>query len=526
MPEDKTLAQPPNWISLHNATKPEALVAIGPDRSITWSELYERSRALAKRLFDMGLRPGDQACLMSYNLPWYYEIGQACWWLDVGIVLIGYRLKAPEIEYIVQNSDSKVFFFLQEFAERIHPERESYKNVLPGGFISSKPCDLPGSSLYNELFINTPDVDLENLMAPEKVGDTMIYTSGTTGRPKGAARKADFVKKAGVMEYLFATIELLKFQPDEVQLICCPLYHSAPAFFGLIPFIMGGTLVLQPRWDPVEFLRLVDAHKVTSTHIVPTMVTQLLQVPEETAKQYDFTSMRATVCGAAPLFPQYKTAFLDRFGDVLYEYYGATETGVNTFISPREMRQRPSSVGRAFADNELKIFDSAGHEVPDGERGVLYMSNAIMMDGYYKNEKATRDCFIDKYMTVGDVAVRDHEGYIYIVDRVKDMIIRGGVNIYPAEVEEVLCEMPGIRDAAVVGKFDPEWGEVVVAFVVANPESTPMVDEIKAYCLERMAVDKVPVLVSFIHEIPRTPTGKVLKRELRELVKDMDAPPQ
>jgi fatty-acyl-CoA synthase len=526
MPEDKTLPQPPNWISLHKAAKPNALVVIGPDRSMTWSELYERSRALAKRLYAMGLRPGDQACLMSYNLPWYHEISQACWWLDVGMVMVGYRLKAPEIEYIVQNSDSRVFFFLDEFAERLHPERDSYQNVVPGGFVSSRACGLPGSTPYEELFLNTPDVDLENLEAPEKVGDTMIYTSGTTGRPKGAARKADFVKKAGVMEYLFAGISLLKFQSDEVHLICCPLYHSAPAFFGLVPFMMGGTLVLQPRWDPVEFLRLVDAHKVTSTHIVPTMVSQLLQVPEETARPYDFTSMRTVICGAAPLFPQYKIAFLDRFGDVLYEYYGSTETGVNTFISPQEMRQRPTSVGRAFADNELKIYDSAGREVPDGERGVLYMTNSIMMDGYYKNERATQECFIDKYMTVGDVAVRDHEGYIYIVDRVKDMIIRGGVNIYPAEVEAVLCEMPGIRDVAVVGKPDSEWGEVVVAFVVGENDSPPAIEEIKAYCLERMASHKVPVLVQYIREIPRTPTGKVLKRELRELVKDMEVPPR
>ena len=524
MSEDKTQPQPPNWISVYNASKPDALVAVGLNRSLTWRQLYERSRTLARRLYDLGLRPGDQACLMSYNLPWYYEIGQACWWLDVGLVMIGYRLKAPEIEYIVQNSDSRVFFFLDEFAERIHPERESYRNILPGGLVSRGSCDLPGSNAFDDLFENTPDIDLENMEAPEKVGDTMIYTSGTTGRPKGAARKADFVKKPGVMEYLFATVGFLGFHPDEVHLICCPMYHSAPAYFGLVPFIMGGTIVLQPRWDPVEFLRLVDAHKVTSVHIVPTMVTQLLQVPEETVKQYDFSSMRAVICGAAPLFPQYKTTFLDRYGPVLYEYYGSTETGVNTFISPEEMRKKPTSVGRAFADNELKIFDPQGAEVPDGERGVLYMYNAIMMDGYYKNEKATQECFIDKYMTVGDVAVRDNEGYIYIVDRVKDMIIRGGVNIYPAEVEEVLCDMPGILDAAVVGKPDPEWGETVAAFLVAAPGAAPTDDDIKAYCLERMATHKVPVLISFVDEIPRTPTGKILKRELREKVRGMEAP--
>lgn len=520
MSDDKTLAQPPNWLSIHNDAKPDHLVTIGPDRSISWSQLYQRSRALAKRLFDMGLRPGDQVALMTYNLPWIYEVSQACWWLDVGMVMIGYRLKAPEIEYIVQNSDSRVVFFLEEFSERINPDSKDYKNVLPGGFISNGQSSLSSAVEYETLFENTPVIDLENLPAAEEVGDTMIYTSGTTGRPKGAARKADFVKKPGVMEYLFATIGLLGYQPEEVHLICCPMYHSAPSYFALIPFIMGGTMVMQPRWDPVEFLRLVDKHKVTSVHLVPTMVSQLLNLPEETVRQYDYSSMRATICGAAPLFPQYKLDFLKRFGPVLYEYYGSTETGVNTFISPQDMLEKPSSVGKAFADNELKLFDPTGEEVPDGQRGVLYMHNAIMMDGYYKNEKATRECYIDKYLTVGDVAVRDDEGFIYIVDRVKDMIIRGGVNIYPAEVEEVLCEMPGVMDAAVVGKADPEWGEVVAAFVVPEPGAELTVESIQSYCVERMATHKSPVIINFIDEIPRTPTGKVLKRDLREKMQE------
>lgn len=522
MTEDKTLPQPPNWVSMHNAAKPDGLVAIGRDHSITWGRLYERGRALARRLFDMGLRPGDQAAIMTYNMPWSYEVSQACWWLDVGLVMIGYRLKAPEIEFIIQNSDSRVFFFLDEFAERIHPERESYRNVLPGGFISLNSTTPDKAADYESLFEDIPDVNLENLPAAREVGDTMIYTSGTTGRPKGAARKADFVKKPGVLEYLFATVGLLNYQPDEVHLICCPMYHSAPAYFGLLPFIMGGTLVLQPKWDPEEFLRLVDKHKVNSTHIVPTMVAQLLQLPEDVVNKYDVSSLRAVICGAAPLFPQYKLAFLDRFGSVLYEYYGSTESGVNTFISPEDMRKKPTSVGKAFADNELKIFDPMGAEVPDGERGILYMYNAIMMDGYYKNEKATRDCYIGKYLTVGDVAVRDDEGFIYIVDRVKDMIIRGGVNIYPAEVEEVICGMPGVLDAAVVGKPDREWGEVVAAFIVTDPEAGLTPDDVKSYCLEQMASHKTPVLINFIEEIPRTPTGKILKRDLRERIQEME----
>jgi long-chain acyl-CoA synthetase len=180
------------------------------------------------------------------------------------------------------------------------------------------------------------------------------------------------------------------------------------------------------------------------------------------------------------------------------------------------MRERPSSVGKAFADNELKIFDETGKAVPDGERGVLYAYNAIMMDGYYKNESATKESYQDKYLTAGDVAVRDSDGYIYIVDRIKDMIIRGGVNIYPVEIEEVLTTMPAIADAAVVGKSDEELGETVAAFIVRNAGVQVSEEEIQAYCEDKMANYKIPTSMIFIDEIPRTPTGKILKRELRQ----------
>ena len=308
--------------------------------------------------------------------------------------------------------------------------------------------------------------------------------------------------------------------PDEVHLVCCPLYHSAPSFFNLINFILGGTAIYQPRFDPIGFLELVDRHQVTSVHLVPTMITRLLQVPDEVVSGLDLSSLRTVICGAAPLFPEYKLAFLDRFGDCLYEYYGSTETGVNTLISPQEMRERPSSVGKAFADNDLKLFDEAGEEVSDGQRGILYMHNAMLMEGYYKRPEATVETKRGKYMTVGDVAIRDADGYVYIVDRVKDMIIRGGVNIYPAEVEEVLAGMPGIEDVAVVGRPDREFGETAAAFVVLAEGAALGEREIQEYCGRHLANEKIPASIAFIPEIPRTPTGKILKRDLREMLGD------
>ena len=179
---------------------------------------------------------------------------------------------------------------------------------------------------YETLFKDPPELDLDNLPPAKEAGTAMIYTSGTTGRPKGAARKTDFTNKPGVLEFLFATISFLKLDPDEVHLVCCPIYHSAPSYFNNVNFILGGTTVFQPRFDPVQFLELVARHRVTSTHLVPTMVVRLLQVPESVTRNLDLSSLSTVICGAAPLFPEYKLAFLDRFGDCLNEYYGATET--------------------------------------------------------------------------------------------------------------------------------------------------------------------------------------------------------
>ncbi len=520
MTTEQPRSKPPNFLEIHAGNHPDKLAVIGMDRSLTYGQLRERARRLARSLYALGVRPGDQVALMTYNNPVQPEVSNALQYLEVGLVMVGYRMKPREIEYIVDNSDSRVLIFWHEFADRILPYKENYAKVLPGGFISFGGPTNPDAQDYESLHDNAPDMDLDALPPAAEPGSSMIYTSGTTGRPKGAARKTDFVAKPGVMDFMFSAISNLKMNPNEVHLVCCPLYHSAPTLFNIICFLLGGTSVLQPRFDAVEFLEWVDKHRVTSTHLVPTMVRRLLDVPESVTDRLDLSSLRTVICGAAPLFPEYKLAFLDRYGDCLYEYYGSTEAGMNTLITPEEMRERPASVGRQFTGNELILFDEMGNEVPDGERGILYIHNGIMMDGYYKNEKATEETRQQKYITVGDVAIRDKEGYYFIVDRVKDMIIRGGVNVYPAEVEEVLVSMAGIADAAVVGIQDQEFGEAVAAFLVYDEGVSVSEEDVKTYCADQMENHKIPVAIFPIDEIPRTPTGKILKRELREKLKE------
>jgi len=516
MTDNQPKQETPNFLELGWAKHPDKTLLLGMGRSLTYDQMRHRARSLAKSLYNLGVRSGDQVAIMSYNAPEVMELSNALVYLEVGLVMVGYRMTAPEIEFIVDNSDSKILIFLDDFADHIIPNKEKYSKILPNGFISFGETTVDGATSYEGLFTDVPDIDLDTFEPAEEVGNAMIFTSGTTGMPKGAARSTDFVTKDGVMDYLFATMGFFKFEANEIHLVCCPIYHSAPSYFANVTFILGGSMLYQPRFDAVQFLELVDKYKVTSTHLVPTMVSRLLEVPKEVTDKLDLSSLRTVICGAAPLFPEKKLAFLDRYGPCLYEYYGATETGLNTAITPEEMQKRPASVGKAFANNELIIYDENGQEAATGERGIFYMYNSIMMDGYYKNKNATSEAYKGKYMTAGDVAIKDEEGYYFIVDRVKDMIIRGGVNIYPAEIEAVMSTMPAIKDVAVVGKLDDEFGESVAAFIVMDNSDIATVGEIQIFCAKQLANYKVPTDIIFLDEIPRTPTGKVLKRELRK----------
>jgi len=512
MAEVSPIARRGALVKLYAATFPDKPAVIYEDETLTWSRLYERSHALARSMYGLGLRPGRRAAVMIYNLPQFWELRVAFNILGLGSVFIGYRSKAPEIEYIVNNSEVDCVFFHSDFADRILPFKDRYLKIMSDGFICIGETSRGGAQPYRALMENPPDVELENL--PEEQGLGMIYTSGTTGKPKGAFRS----QPEKVIELMGNVIRQFNYS-DEVHLVTCPLYHSAPLLFSGAAFMTGGTVVLMPRFDPYRFVELVWKHGVTSSFVVPTILDSLLEVPESFLKERNPKSLRTLICGAAPLFPRIKLGILSRFGPVLYEFYGSTETGVNTIIRPDEIAEKPASVGRPFPQNELVILDEEGNEVPDGTPGELYIYNPFLMDGYYKNGEATRECRRDKYITVGDVAIRDEEGYYYIVDRKKDMIIRGGVNIYPAEIEDVIHGMEGVRDVAVVGKPDPHWGEIVAAFIVAEPGAKIDDDSIKKYCNEKLSSYKVPEVIVYRDDIPRSPQGKILKRELREELK-------
>jgi acyl-CoA synthetase (AMP-forming)/AMP-acid ligase II len=431
--------------------------------------------------------------------------------------MVGFKSKASEIEYIMNNSEARCLMFHKDFSSEILPCKENYKHVLKTGFISfGGSCE--GAINFEDLFTETPDIDLNKLPPAVGGGESMTYTSGTTGKPKGAFTRAGEVDLEAAVRYLMHSMAYLKYGSDEVHLLCCPIYHSAPSYFAALAFNSGGTIVFQRKFDPEKWYELVSRYGVTSSHIVPTMLYALLEVPKSFTDDLNLSSLRSVACGAAPLSPKAKLEALDRFGPVFYEYYGSTETALNTFIGPDEIPKKPASVGKAFGENEIRLVDENGNDVPDGEPGILYVHNAVCASGYYKNTEASDEIRLGKFITAGDIAVRDEDGYYYIVDRIKDMIIRGGVNIYPAEIEKTLNDMPEIKDAAVVGHPDDYWGEIVAAFIVVNRNMDINEKSIRQYCEERMAKNKVPALIHFIDEMPRTPTGKILKRELRDVL--------
>jgi fatty-acyl-CoA synthase len=294
------------------------------------------------------------------------------------------------------------------------------------------------------------------------------------------------------------------------------MYHSTA--FGFIAFTMtlGGTVVIEPGFDPERFLAVVERERVTTTAVVPTMLHRLLALPEATRRRYDTRCLRAFFCGGAPLSGELARRTMEELGHVLYNFYGATETGLNTIATPEELLSAPGTIGHAIGGNAIRLLDEVGREVPEGETGELWVKNAMLVAGYHDDEAATRRSMREGFFSVGDLAHRDPRGLYHLDGRKRDMIISGGVNVYPAEVEEVLHRHPNVSECAVVGVPDDEWGERVRVFVV--PREAPLDEaELLAWARKNLAGPKVPRDVRVIDELPKNPTGKVLKRELRSL---------
>ncbi len=498
-------------VHAHAATDPLRPAVVSGELRLSYGELEARINRLTHALHALGVRTGDRVGLFLCNGHEYLELHLALSCLGAVGVQIGYRSRADEVAYIVSDASCKALFFhpaLAPVVEEVVSRGQSDRKITHASAISTRPVS--GFSHY-EALLATGRADTPRTAEGDAWGGLMIYTSGTTGRGKGARR--DF-RKMGLSSVL-GLLDQLPLRRDERHLVACPMYHSLAPMFAVPVVAVGGCLVIVEHFDAEATLATMARERVTSTAMVPTMLNRIVSLPDEVRFRHDTSALRFIMSGAAPLPTELAGRVEDLFGPVLYNVYGATETGLVTLALPGEHTARPGTIGRAIPGNSIRLLDEAGREVPEGEVGELYVQNGMLMDGYHGDANATDAATRDGHISVGDLARRDADGYYFIADRKIDLVISGGVNIYPFEIEQRLHQHPAVREAAVAGVPDDEWGETLVAWVALREGQTVTAEALIEFVRAELADYKRPRRVFFVDELPRNPTGKVLKRELR-----------
>ena len=496
--------QLPHFLDMHAMVNHDKVALICGERSLTYAELNARARRVANALYDLGVRSGERVAVMAHNSIELLEIAGGLSKLSAIGVLLNYRLRASEVTYILNDCGARAALVGPELVEVVEQARAS----ITGKTICIAIGDeAPAGWLrYEDVLAHAS----EELPASESgLGSTMSYTSGTTGKPKGAYRP-----KSVPAEDVIRLIQAFELTGSDVHLLAGPYYHSAPSFFVSLHSLLGATVVVQPRYDAVEALQLIERHKITTTFMAPTLLQRLCDVPEETFARYDTSSLREIILGGAPCPYILKVRASERFGECLWEFYGATETAVVTLLRPEDQLRKPGSCGKAGPSQEIRLLDAEGHEVPTGEPGEMWARNPWLAQ-YYNKPEATANNMRDGFFSVGDIAYRDDEGYYFICDRKIDMIISGGVNIYPAEIEAVLTAHPAVADVAVIGIPHEHWGEAVQAVVELRPGASATAEELIAFCEQHLADYKKPRGIAFVDALPRNPAGKLLKTVIR-----------
>ncbi|WP_067824031.1 acyl-CoA synthetase [Actinomadura kijaniata] len=490
-----------------------AVIMAGTGRVITYRELNEESNRLAQLLHAEGLRAGDHIAFMLENHPLYLAIAWAAQRAGLYYTAISSRLQADELAYIVDNCEARVFISsaaLRDTAAAVaeRTPRVSLRLMLDG--------TAPGFESYEERVAAHPPTPI----AGEREGADMLYSSGTTGRPKGVKPPLPLTEM-GTPGPLYSLIAFL-FQPDgdSVYLSPAPLYHAAPLRYCLTFQRFGATVVVMERFDAEQALALIEKYRVTHSQWVPTMFIRMLKLPEEVRTRYDVSSLRHAVHAAAPCPVPVKERMIEWWGPVLSEYYAGTEGNCFVYTDSEDWLAHKGTVGRPLL-GEVHVCDEEGVELPPGRPGTLYFGNGPTFE-YHGDEARTaesRDPWGRGWSTLGDIGYVDADGFVHLTDRRSYMIISGGVNIYPQEVENLLAVHPKVADVAVFGVPDAEMGEAVKAVVepLSADEAGPELEaELIAYCRDRLAHYKCPRSVDFRAELPRHPTGKLYKRLLRD----------
>ena len=494
-----------DFLSSHAESFPSKPAVILGDRTLDFATLDARSNQIAGAFASFGCRADDRVAVMSYNSIETFELASGMRRAGLVIVPVNYRLRGSEIAYVLDDSGARVVVAGPGHVEAVaKAERDvtgEPRFVAIGDHVPR------GWAAYEDLIASAGD-QAPSAEGGGGLGPSMIYTSGTTGHPKGAWRPH------GVnVDNVLQIIRIFGLAQSDVHLTCGPGYHSAVSFFTALHSLLGGTVVLQPKFEAAAALDLIERHRVTTTFMAPTLLSRLID--EQTRQPRDLSSLRAVLLGAAPCPHALKARAQARLGQVLWEFYGATETGINTVLRPEDQLRKPGSCGTAVPGQEIRLVAPDGGEAANGEPGELMVRNTWLAE-YYHRPDATGKSLHDGFFSVGDIAYRDEEGYFYICDRKIDMVISGGVNIYPAEVEAALHQHPAVIDAAVIGVPDHEWGEAVKAVVQLRLGAAATAEELIAFCGELLAGYKKPRSVDFVDELPRDAAGKLLKRRIRE----------
>ena len=491
------------------------------DRIVSVAALQQRAARAAAGLESLGIREGDSVALLLRNDITLFEAALAAQQIGAFSVPINWHGKPEEVAYVLQDCGARVLVAhadllrtagdavpegLRVFTVATPPEiRDAYG-------LSAAACAPPSQAAEWERWL---DAFPPRTAPPVALRASMIYTSGTTGRPKGVRRQPS----AGVYleRRLIGLRETWGFEPGMRAAITGPMYHSSPNAYGLASVHFDPYVVLQPRFDAEELLELIQRDRITHMHVVPTMFVRLLRLPEEVRRRYDVSSLRWVTHGAAPCPREVKRAMIEWWGPVIYEYYGSTEGGLITCASSADWLARPGTVGRPTRLTRVRILDDAGRDLPAGVSGAIYSRNEALPDfTYHALDAKRREIDRDGFITSGDIGTLDEDGYLFLNDRKIDMVISAGVNIYPAEVEAVLLQLPGIRDCAVFGIPDEEFGETLAAAVQLTPGVHLTPEAVQGHVRAHLADFKVPRVVEFLKDLPREDSGKIFKRRLRE----------
>ena len=505
----------PDVLATHAATRPATPAVIvdasgGARPSATsFAALNALVNRAAHGFVTLGAEPQDRMVWCGPNSLEVLTTIHAARKASLTAVPLSYRFTAEEMAYVIANSDATLVVIDAEQApllvEVIHRLPSVRAVVVFGGPVP------PGFHAWDDVLADQPGTEPE-IVAAESAGASMIYTSGTTGKPKGALRTTTHPPT------VLALLGEINLRPgDEVHLTTGPLYHSGPLAWASMNHSLGCPVVVLRRFDAAAWLRLVHEHRVTNTFSAPTQLKRIVSLPPGELARADVSSMRSLVADAAPVPFALKQEVIAKLGEgFLYEVYGSTELGVVTVLHPEDQLRKPGSCGKPYANIEVRIVADDGTDAPVGDPGELFIRTGLAMDGYHRTDERLTELDAGGWKSVGDVAYVDDEGFVYICDRKKDMIISGGVNIYPAEIEAVLYEHPQLLDAAVFGVPDEDWGERVYAVVQAKSGETVDLDEIRDFVATRVARYMQPREYELRDSLPRTDAGKLLKRVLRD----------